>query len=368
MPSTDPRQPDDAPDEALAAPDGTDEVATVTTPAAGTTATSTQIPADDDVEGPLPVASPRTQGRVLSVDDDDDDLDEDEDEEDDEDEDEEDDLDDDEAFLGRLDDDERGGAGLAARLGVEALGTFVLVLVVVGVALYGTIAQLGPLGAPLAGGLALVGITAAFGHLSGGHFNPAVTFGTALAGLTRWVDVPLYWLAQLVGGLLATSTLFLTIPTALPEALQLPDVPSFFASTANSWGESSPLWEASGGLVAFDQRAAFVFELVAAAILTAVVLGTARRRWSFAPAPAAVGLTYAALLLLTSPVTGGAVNPVRATAAAVLSGPEALGQLWLFWVAPLLGAALAGLAYYGFGRGGSPKAGELVDDVVSRGL
>ncbi|MBX9243932.1 aquaporin [Actinotalea ferrariae] len=303
----------------------------------------------------------RSERTVLSVDDDeDDDLDELEDT------DEDDDDTDDDAFLAGLDDErELAGASLGARLGVEALGTFALVLVITGVALYGPISGADAVGVALAAGLVLVGVTSAFGHLSGGHFNPAVTLGTAIAGLTRWVDVPLYWLAQLLGGVAAGATVFLTIPESLPAALQVPDVPTFFASTANSWGEFSRLWLASGEQTSFDQRTAFVVELVAAAVLTAVVLGTARRRWSFAPAPVAVGLTYAALFLLTSPITGGSANPARSTAAAVFSGGDAVGQLWLFWVAPLLGAALVGLGHFGFGRGGSPRAGETIDDDVA---
>ncbi|WP_199424666.1 aquaporin [Actinotalea solisilvae] len=296
-----------------------------------------------------------TEAVVLAVDDDQDvepdELDEDDD-----------DLDD-EPDDGALAGPEGAGAGLGTRLGVEALGTFAFVLVVTGVALYAPISQVDVVGVALAAGLVLVGLTAAFGHLSGGHFNPAVTLGTALAGMTRWADVPLYWLAQLAGAAAAGATVFLTVPTSLPTALGLDGVPAFFAGTANSWGESSTLFTASQEMTSFDQRAAFVVELVAAAVLTAVVVGTARRRWSFSPAPAAVGLTYAALFLLTSPITGGSANPVRSTAVALFAGEAALGQLWLFWVAPLAGAALVGLAAFGFGRGGSPRAGDTVDAV-----
>lgn len=308
-------------------------------------------------EPPSPTRRDDDDAVVLAVDDDGDvDLDEDLDD---------DDLDGDDALL-----DLRGaplaGAGLGTRLGVEALGTFAFVLVVTGVALYAPISQVDVVGVALAAGLVLVGVTAAFGHLSGGHFNPAVTLGTALAGMTRWVDVPLYWLAQLLGAAAAGATVFLTVPTSLPSALGLDGVPAFFAGTANSWGESSTLFTASQEMTSFDQRAAFVVELVAAAVLTAVVVGTARRRWAFSPAPAAVGLTYAALFLFTSPITGGSANPVRSTAVALFSGEAALGQLWLFWVAPLAGAVLVGLAAFGFGRGGSPRAGDAIDaaDVV----
>ncbi|WP_188079083.1 MIP/aquaporin family protein [Actinotalea subterranea] len=262
-----------------------------------------------------------------------------------------DDLDDDD-----LDDDDfatvpaTSGAGLAARLGTEMLGTFALVLVILGVTVFAPISGVGTMGTAIAAGLTLAGLGAAFGHISGGHFNPAVTLGAAIAGRARWLDVPLYWFAQVLGALAAAATVFITIPTTLPAALQVADVRTFFATTANSWGESSQLWTASGQTTAFDLRTAFVLELLAAALLTAVVLGTMRRRTVRSTAPYAMGLTYAAVLLLTAPVTGGSANPARSLASAVFAGGDAMGQVWVFVVAPIVGAAIVGLAYFGFAR------------------
>ena len=252
--------------------------------------------------------------------------------------------------------DVRSDASLLSRVGVEILGTFALVLVTLGAALYLPLFGVDAFGIAITAGLALAGLTVAFGHVSGGHFNPAVTFAAALAGRIRLVDLVLYWLAQVLGGIVAGVTLLATIPAALPGVLrdsgllttEGQDARGFMESVANGWGEASPLSVVSGDLVEFDLRAALVLEVVAVAALVAVVLGSASRRAARAAAPFAVGATYAVLLMITAPATGGALNPARATAAAVFSTGPAMSQLWLFWVAPLLAAAVVGLAYLAF--------------------
>ena len=246
--------------------------------------------------------------------------------------------------------DPAAGPGLAARLGAEALGTFALVLVVVGTALYDPLSQppIGLLGRSLAAGLVLAGATAALGRVSGGHFNPAITLASAAAGRTRWIDLPTYWLVQLFGAVAAGAVVFLTIPRALPEAIGAADARGFFAGSANGFDALSPLSTASGGQVTFDLRTALIVELVAGALLAAVYLGAAPRWGARHSAPVAVGLTYAALLLFVGPITGGSLNPVRSTAAALFAGGDALGQLWLFWFAPLVGGAVAGLIHRAF--------------------
>ncbi|UNX55313.1 aquaporin [Georgenia sp. TF02-10] len=233
---------------------------------------------------------------------------------------------------------------LAVRVGAEALGTFVLVFATLGVLLYSSVSGVGTLGMALAAGLALAGATAALGHVSDGHFNPAVTLAAAVGGRTRGADVLPYWLAQILGGVAAAGAVFLTIPASLPAALQIGDSRTFFSTVANSWGEQSQLWAASGQTTAFDARGAFVVEAIATALLAAVVLGAVYRRGSRVSAPLAVGAAYAALLLVTAPMTGGSLNPARATAAALFAD-GALSQLWLFWVAALVGALVAGLVY-----------------------
>ncbi len=237
---------------------------------------------------------------------------------------------------------------LWARLGAEALGTFALVLVGGGVALYAPLSQSPSLGTAVAFAFALTGAAVALGHVSGGHFNPAVTFGAVVAGRAPVRDLVPYWLAQLVGGALAAAALFVTIPSELPGLLGQEGRRSFFSTSSNGYGEHSPLSTLSQGQVTFDLLPALLVELVATALLVAVVLGATSRRVSNAVAAVAFGLTYGALVLLTAPITGAGLNPARSTATAVFSEGWALEQLWVFWVAPLVGAAIAGLAHRAF--------------------
>src|SRR5665811_926500 len=129
--------------------------------------------------------------------------------------------------------DDPAGPSLAARLGAEAFGTFGLVLVILGAGLYLPLSNAGTLGVALAAGLVLAGLIAALGHVSGGHFNPAVSLGAAFSGRLSVVDLLLYWLSQVFGGVLAAAILFVTIPSALPALLGAADSKAFFALTAN---------------------------------------------------------------------------------------------------------------------------------------
>jgi aquaporin Z len=269
------------------------------------------------------------------------------------------------------------GPGLGVRLGAEALGTFGLVLVILGVALYNPLSSVGTVGLALAAGLVLTGLTSSLGHVSGGHFNPAVSLASTIGGRTSWGDLPLYWLAQVVGAVAAAGAIVLSVPSELPGLIggdpatgEPGTLRSFMSVAANGFGEQSPLFALAGGQVTFDLRSALITEALAAAILTAVYLGSTHRRSTLVPlrarhevdgvrsshveanrstlhrsAPIAIGLTYAALMLLVSPITGGSLNPARATASAVFAEPEALRQLWLFWAAPLLAAVIVGLIY-----------------------
>src|SRR5665648_912176 len=239
------------------------------------------------------------------------------------------------------------GPSLVARLGAEAFGTFGLVLVILGAGLYLPLSNAGTLGVAL-------------GHVSGGHFNPAVSLGAAFSGRLSVVDLLLYWLSQVFGGVLAAAILFVTIPSALPALLGAADSKAFFALTANGWGAHSPLSALSQGQVTFDLKSALIIEVVATAVFVAVTIGVTSRRVAAGVGPFAVGITFAAMLLVTGPVTGGGVNPARSTAAALFSGGAALGQLWLFWLAPLLGAAIVGLFALAF----APVAEPFVDVVV----
>jgi len=224
---------------------------------------------------------------------------------------------------------------LSSALGIELFGTFVLVLAGVGVGLYAGAVGIGPLGTALAFGLALFALIAAFGRVSGGHFNPAVTLGAALAGRTPWGRVLPYWLAQVVGGGIATTVL-LVVARSNPN-LDAAATETFFQGASNSFGTTSP---AGFGLVGV-----LLLEAIVTGIFVAVILGvTAPDAFPSLAAPA-IGLTLATGLLILTPVSNGSMNPARSLASAFFAGGTAMGQVWVFWVAPLLGAAVAGLLY-----------------------
>jgi aquaporin Z len=235
--------------------------------------------------------------------------------------------------------------GLLARLGAEAFGTFFLVLAGLGVALYAGITGLGggPLAVALAFGIAVMASAIAVGHISGGHFNPAVTFGAAIAGRMSWRDVLPYWLAQLIGGALASSVLYVVL-ASLPAMAG--NERKFFSGAANGFGTHSPA--ASAQSAGFGLLGALLIELVVTAVFVGVILGATDRRSAYIQAPFAIGLTFGVGILIAIPITNAGLNPARATAAAIYSDGWAFGQLWLFWVAPLAGAALAALVYRAF--------------------
>jgi len=246
-----------------------------------------------------------------------------------------------------------------ARVGAELLGTFALVLTILGTAMYTPATGLGTLGVAVATALVLAGLIAAFGHVSGGHFNPAVSLGAALAGRVSFVDMLMYWLAQLVGALFAALVLFTAIPKGLAALIlqdQAADKAELFATVANGWGEQSPLFSQTEAYttqtgidaITFDLRTALILEVVATAVFVAVILGVTGRKAAAATAPFAIAGTLGAMIMVTGLLTNAGLNPARSTAAAVFAGGDALGQLWLFWVAPLIGAAIVGLIVLAF--------------------
>lgn len=256
--------------------------------------------------------------------------------------------------------DESPRPGLPGRLSAEAVGTFFVVVAGLGVPLF-TIPQSNPLSASLAAGLALTAAMLAFGYLSGGHFNPAVTAGNAIAGRLRPADAAAYVGAQLVGALLAGVALFAILRT-VPN---IADTRTAFDTVAAGFGENSIIQVPLAGVL--------LIEVLGAGLLVAVYLGTtSARNPSRLAAPFAVGLTMAVLLQLGQAPGNTPFNPARATASALFGSPDALGQLWLFWVAPLVGAALAGLVFRGFAlltpaevpaAAGTSDAAEEVEDM-----
>ena len=229
-------------------------------------------------------------------------------------------------------------APLLTRVGAEAFGTFALVLVILGTALWVQVTQLGVMGVAIATALALAGLIAAFGHVSGGHFNPAVSLGAALAGRVSFLDMLAYWVAQVAGASLAAVVLWATFPQGLEEGRE-----TLFAGTANGWGDHSPLSAATGAQFTFDLRAALIIEAVATAVFVAVILGVTGRKAAVASAPFAIGGTLGGMIMVAGLATNAGLNPARSLAGAIFAGGDAWGQLWLFWVAPLVGAAIVGL-------------------------
>jgi aquaporin Z len=227
---------------------------------------------------------------------------------------------------------------LLPRLVAEAFGSFFLALAGLGVPLF-SIPQSSPLPAALAAGLAVTAAMLAFGHVSGGHFNPAITAGHLVAGRIRAGAAAAYAAAQLAGGLVAALALYGILRT-LPG---IADSRTAFDTVTAGFGEHS--------IIQAPLAAALLLEMIGAAIITAVFLGTARPDSNRSAAPVAVGLSFAVLLQLGLSVGNLPFNPARAVASAVFSSGWAVEQLWVFVAAPLVGAIIAGLAFRSFGAG-----------------
>ncbi|WP_022917681.1 MIP/aquaporin family protein [Ruania albidiflava] len=236
-------------------------------------------------------------------------------------------------------------AGLFTRFAAEFLGTFILVFIGFGVTLYaGVLLNPDETLRLLSWGVALLVVIALFGRVSGGHFNPAVTLGAAITGRTSWPDVLVYWVGQLAGGAAAAGLLYLTIPSGLPTAVGAASQKAMFTKVASGYGEHSIVGQLTTGAVTTELVQVLLVEVVATALFVGVALMAQRwARGTRGTTAVVTGLAYGALSLTTYSLTGGALNPARATAAAIFSEGWAVGQLWLFWVAPLVGAAIAAL-------------------------
>ncbi|MFB7250257.1 aquaporin Z [Microbacterium sp. NPDC056234] len=230
---------------------------------------------------------------------------------------------------------------LGAKLAAEGFGTFLLVFGGVGTALFASNLYTEP--APnaavysavaLAFGLTVVVGAYAFGPISGGHFNPAVTLGAAAAGRIGWKDVLPYIVAQVVGGAVASTLLFL-IGQFGPEGWLTGAQNAGFAS--NGFDELSP-----GG---FGLGSAIIAEVILTAIFLFVILGTTHSKRGTPFAGLAIGLTLTLIHLISIPVDNTSVNPARSIAAAIYGGVGPLSQLWVFLVFPIVGALIAGFAY-----------------------
>jgi aquaporin Z len=222
---------------------------------------------------------------------------------------------------------------LRNRLAAEIVGTFWLVLGGCGAAVLAAgfpDVGIGLLGVSLAFGLTVLTMAYALGHVSGGHFNPAVTVGLWIGRRAEGRDVLPYIGAQLVGAVTAAGVLYV-VASGKPGW----SVDDGFAT--NGWGDASP-----GG---YGFGAALLIEVVLTAGFLVVILGATDRRASKALAPLAIGLSLTLIHLVSIPVTNTSVNPARSTGPALFAGDTALTQLWLFWLAPVLGAVIAGVGY-----------------------
>jgi len=224
------------------------------------------------------------------------------------------------------------------KLLAEFIGTFWLVLggcgsavLAAGVADVG----IGLVGVSLAFGLTVLTGAYALGHISGGHFNPAVSIGLFMGGRFNSKELPGYIIAQVLGGAVGAAVLYLIVSSAT-DFSGVGTAPGAFATNfydANVYG------------VNFGMVGALVTEVVMTFMFLIVILGATHKNASPGFGGMAIGLALTLIHLISIPVTNTSVNPARSTAVAIFAGADAMGQLWLFWVAPIVGAILAGLVY-----------------------
>ncbi|MER2508812.1 MAG: aquaporin Z [Amaricoccus sp.] len=218
------------------------------------------------------------------------------------------------------------------KLSAEAIGTFWLVFGGCGSAVLAAgfpELGIGFTGVALAFGLTVLTMVYAVGPISGGHFNPAVSLGLAIGGRFEWNELIPYWVAQVIGGFLGALVLYL-IASGKADF-----VAGGFAS--NGYGELSP--------GKYGLASALIIEIVLTAGFLLVILGATSKKAPAGFAGIAIGLALTLIHLISIPVTNTSVNPARSTAVVFFADTGALGQLWLFWVAPLIGAAIGAVLW-----------------------
>lgn len=225
------------------------------------------------------------------------------------------------------------------KYGAEFVGTFWLVLGGCGTAVVASAfpeVGVGLLGVALAFGLTVLTMAFAIGHISGCHLNPAVSVGLWAGGRFPAKDVVPYIVAQVLGAIAAAGVLYL-----IASGKAGFDLAAGFAS--NGYGDHSP-----GG---YSLRAALITEVVMTMMFVVVIMGATDRRAPQGLAPIAIGLCLTIVHLASIPVTNTSVNPARSTGVAVFVGDWAIAQLWLFWVAPIIGGVLGAVVYRLIGEG-----------------
>ncbi len=243
---------------------------------------------------------------------------------------------------------------LPKRLGAEFLGTFWLTFGGCGSAIFAAKflskgqdsgLGIGFLGVSLAFGLTVLTMAYAVGHISGGHFNPAVTLGLVAGGRFGAKDAAPYIVVQTIGATVAAGLLWVIKmgqDGATTEALKT----GAGAFATNGFGTMSP-----GG---YSMAAALIVEVLLTAVFLAIIMGATDGRAPAGFAPIAIGLGLTLIHLISIPITNTSVNPARSTGPALFVGGEALSQLWLFWVAPIAGGVLGALGYRAI-AGNEPK-------------
>lgn len=222
---------------------------------------------------------------------------------------------------------------MSKRLGAEFIGTFWLVLGGCGSAVLAAAfpnVGIGLHGVALAFGLTVLTMAYAIGHISGCHLNPAVSIGLVAGGRFPAKELAPYILVQVLGGLAGAAVLYM-IASGKPGF----DVAAGFAS--NGYGDHSP--------GRYSLAAALVTEIVMTMMFLFIIMGATDKRAPQGFAPIAIGLGLTLIHLISIPVTNTSVNPARSTGVALFAGGWALSQLWLFWVAPIIGAAAGGTIY-----------------------
>ncbi|MEP3232506.1 MAG: aquaporin Z [Hyphomicrobiales bacterium] len=217
----------------------------------------------------------------------------------------------------------------------EAFGTFWLVFGGCGSAVFAAAfpdVGIGLLGVSFAFGLTVLTMAYAVGGISGGHFNPAVSVGLAVAGKFSFKELPMYVIAQVVGGLLAGLALFLILSGKS-------DFTSVGGFASNGFGEHSP-----GG---FSLISVIIAEVILTAFFLIVILGSTSKIAPAGFAPISIGLALTLIHLISIPISNTSVNPARSTGVAIFAEPWALQQLWVFWAAPIVGAVIGAILWKG---------------------
>ena len=224
---------------------------------------------------------------------------------------------------------------LAKKSVAEFIGTFWLVLGGCGSAVLAAgfpELGIGFVGVSMAFGLTVLTMAFAIGHISGCHLNPAVSLGLAVAGRFRYAELPAYVIAQVLGAIVACVVIGLIAGGAAGYEGGL---------ASNGFGEHSP-----GG---YSLQAGFVTEVVMTLMFLFVIIGATDKRAPAGFGPIAIGLCLTLIHLISIPVTNTSVNPARSTGVAIFVGGWAVGQLWLFWVAPVIGAIIGAAVYRAIG-------------------